>query len=307
MYFCVQNGPVIDPTASPPVQLYTLYRRVLLVSPGLINNTNFPTLANQSFYEVNDLSVRMQKDSGGNYITVPNSLGDLTKRENRFAHYGPFPFQLNGGNAGQPYPIFTGIAPPGTFPNRSAYLAPFHPSSPRFADDVLLTNVAAFDVQLYNPQMPVQVAANTALTPSDVGYTGGGAAQGCYADLGGPTWLPGFPILLSPRLPVGSTLNLTSDPPTFSGTALTNTYDTWSLHYENNGIDDDGANGIDQSTNGIDDPPGGGNGVVDDPSERETNPPYPAPLRGIKVTIRVYEPSSKQVRQMTVVQDFLPE
>ena len=58
-----------------------------------------------------------------------------------------------------------------------------------------------------------------------------------------------------------------------------------------------GANGIDDD----------GNGVVDDPNERESRPPYPTPLRGIKVTIRVYEPSSKQVRQMTVVQDFLPE
>ena len=94
-----------------PVQLYTLYRRVLLVSPGLINNTNFPTPANQSFYEVNDLSVRMQKDSGGNYITVPNSLGDLTKRENRFAHYGPYPFPLNG-ERGTGIPVFTGITPP---------------------------------------------------------------------------------------------------------------------------------------------------------------------------------------------------
>jgi hypothetical protein len=30
-------------------------------------------------------------------------------------------------------------------------------------------------------------------------------------------------------------------------------------------------------------------------------------LRGIRVTIRVYEPASQQVREVVVVQDFLPE
>ena len=40
MYFCVQNGPIIDATTTPPTRLYTLYRRVLLVSPGLLNTRN---------------------------------------------------------------------------------------------------------------------------------------------------------------------------------------------------------------------------------------------------------------------------
>jgi len=46
---------------------------------------------------------------------------------------------------------------------------------------------------------------------------------------------------------------------------------------------------------------------VDDIAERDTLPPYSAPLRGVRITIRVYEPSSLQVRQVTIVQDFLPE
>ncbi len=36
-------------------------------------------------------------------------------------------------------------------------------------------------------------------------------------------------------------------------------------------------------------------------------PPYPLPLRGIRVTLRVYEPSSRQVREVTVVESFVPE
>ena len=41
--------------------------------------------------------------------------------------------------------------------------------------------------------------------------------------------------------------------------------------------------------------------------ERETLSPYPFPLRGVQITIRVYEPDTGQVRQVTVVQDFLPD
>jgi len=77
------------------------------------------------------------------------------------------------------------------------------------------------------------------------------------------------------------------------------------MHYENNGIDEDGINGPDAATNGLDD--GGVVGVVDDIGERDTVPPYSAPLRGVRITIRVFEPSSLQVRQVTIVQDFLPE
>jgi hypothetical protein len=46
------------------------------------------------------------------------------------------------------------------------------------------------------------------------------------------------------------------------------------------------------------------NGLVDDVTERDTLPPYNVPLRGIKVTIRVYEPSSQTVREAVVIQNF---
>lgn len=93
------------------------------------------------------------------------------------------------------------------------------------------------------------------------------------------------------------------------GPLLRATYDTWSFHYENDGIDQFGDGRIDPGTNGFDDNAIGqpGYGVVDDPSEMETSPPYPVPLRGIQVKIRVFEPGSRQVREVTVVQDFLPK
>lgn len=59
-----------------------------------------------------------------------------------------------------------------------------------------------------------------------------------------------------------------------------------------------------QAVNGLDDD---GNGVVDDADEFLTSPPYPVPLRGIQVKIRVFEPDSRSVREVTIKQDFLPQ
>ncbi|HYW78837.1 MAG TPA: hypothetical protein VE890_04635, partial [Thermoguttaceae bacterium] len=90
-------------------------------------------------------------------------------------------------------------------------------------------------------------------------------------------------------------------------------YDTWSTHYEHDGVDqvwadsaapDHGAGEVDWATDGFDN---NTDGVVDDAGERETSPPYPVPLRGIRVKIRAFEPDSRQIREVTVVQDFLPK
>lgn len=95
-------------------------------------------------------------------------------------------------------------------------------------------------------------------------------------------------------------------------TALTRVYDTWNFAYENDGVDQDGINGPDQGTNGFDDPANYGAGMQtlfgpDDPGERETAPPYPVPLRAVQVKLRAYEPDSRQMREVTVRQHFVPE
>ena len=56
---------------------------------------------------------------------------------------------------------------------------------------------------------------------------------------------------------------------------LIRTYDTWSDHYEFNGIDEDSQYGVDQKNNMIDDD---SNGIIDDANEFETSPPYPGSL-----------------------------
>jgi hypothetical protein len=321
IYFCAQTldtssptrvdvGAPIDLTATPPIRTYTLYRRVLLVNPGLAGV--MPALTN-SYFTANDVSAKFV-DAG--QPMRPNSLGDLTKRENRFGHYA-----LAAGSPGFPFNI--GPSVPNNAPSSNATVTALgdpNDSYLRFGDDVLLTNVLSFDVQVYDPEAPLKSSAGGVLGPSDPGYATAGAnvGTGAYVNL---AWLPtgatpntsfsrsAFrPIsaqaplqYLTPVLPVG-------------GAVTSWTYDTWSLHYENNGLDeDDGGTGArDEGTDGIDND---NDGVVDDPGdlsganpgEQETQAPFAAPLRGIKITIRVYEPSSKQVRQVTVVQDFLAD
>ena len=79
-------------------------------------------------------------------------------------------------------------------------------------------------------------------------------------------------------------------------------YDTWSIHYEHDGIDQPPVAGADQGANGFDD---NNDGVVDDPDELEAPPPYSAPLRGIQIKIRVFDPDSQKVREVTVRHDFM--
>ena len=111
-------------------------------------------------------------------------------------------------------------------------------------------------------------------------------------------------------------------------------YDTGSFRYEQNnfnedlvinGVDDDGDTQVDetdegavlglvttpamlsifdQGSNGLDDD---GLHGIDDVGERETSSPYPFPLRGAQITVRAVEPSTRQVRQMTVIANLKPE
>ena len=201
---------------------------MLLVSPGLINTGSFPA-PSSTYYQDNDVSARVVSNPS-NFL-IPNSLGDLTKRENRFAHYDVFPYNLNA-----PAPVnIGGVTPPSPpYPMNSAYLVPFHTSSPRYSDDVLLTNVLSFDVQVYDPNAPLRTNGGMIVSPTDPGYAAGtnSGAFGEYVDLGSSLYTgaggapaPLFnsaarqtvttvapPIDLAPRLP--GTMTTSSDPPT---------------------------------------------------------------------------------------------
>lgn len=285
---------------------YTLYRKQLLVmgyvgaDPFHAGNNSLAWPGSWAGYLNSPCDVSVRREAN---VLYPNTLADLTRRENRFLHnplgvtgMGNFPFVFAGGNHQAASP------PDGLIFN----------TSQRQGEDVVLTNVLAFDVRVFDPTAPVFVAAgSTALAPGDPGFTATPTASGAYVDLGrgvANALLTGIPSHFGGFGQAQSSL-------VGSGTTR-RTYDTWNLGYEADGLDQDGDGIPDDGTNGLDDdgdgsfdePPydGDGDGVFEDPGEAETLPPYPYPLRGIEVRIRCYEPSTSQVRQVTVRHTFVP-
>ena len=149
--------------------------------------------------------------------------------------------------------------------------------------------------------------------------TGGGSLGPPFAYMGCPPIMRGLPGTTSS----GTRLNA------YAGQTAS-VYDTWSTHYESDGIDEDQDGTIDEGTDGIDNPyvtgaiPMNGPwnnppvtnlntssfsyiGGVDDPSELEAPPPYATACKGLQIRIRVIEPSSRQIREVTVTQDLLEE
>lgn len=290
-WFCktAANQPVSGLT------LYNLYRRQLLVTayvgvePFLSGNNSLPgTLA--TAYATYDISLRLDGTA-----LYPNALSDLTKRENRFLHATTFP-----------YAFLSYTAPNATFDGTA-----------REGEDIVLSNVIGFDVRVFDPEAPARQSNGVTLYPGDPGYATASLAgsKGSFVDLGGvartSTPVPSRTLIGGTFAPAGATamgsngMYVSGTSPTWvSGTSLAYpTYDTWSMHYEFNGVDDDLDALIDEGTNGLDD---NNDGLPDDIGEFETSPPYPVPLRGIEVRIRCYEPSSKQVRQTTIRHTFIP-
>lgn len=46
---------------------------------------------------------------------------------------------------------------------------------------------------------------------------------------------------------------------------------------------------------------------VDDPSELETSPPFPIPLRGLKISVRMEDPRTRQIKQMSAAKEFVSQ
>lgn len=287
-----------------------------------------------NFRRYYDIAMHYDVTRGG---WVFSTLGDLTKPENRYAHrngdpraVAAFPFhphRVQGWNllglptlaesasAGMVTSwLANGVLPPVAVSPRTGNTVsfdlwadpfPFQELDPqtglltsvgqlyRESEDLVLTNVLAFDVKIWDPEAPIGLVGTgptaVAVRPGDAGFSlGNPLAKGSYVDLAysGNSAFAGPPAA---KTRLGN-----------FGLAV---YDTWSNHYEKDGLDQDGMNGPDTGTDGFDN---NGNGLVDEFEEWEAPPPYPAPCRGIQVTIRVFEPDSRQIRQLTITQDFLP-
>jgi hypothetical protein len=305
IWFCRPTPNTLNP------RLHTLHRRQRIVmaqpgaspfvSPTADINANapapsgdgvaLPNTATDSLFDATDVSCRLERNplNVTQRRLVPNTLGDLTKRENRFLHGGGFPH-------------------------------PFDPEAPnlalsgdRLGEDVVLTNVISFDVRVVDRDAVVKIVdTDTAVTPGEAGWPTGvvSGQTGAFVDL---NWRQeATPLPFTSALPGGgdafkglgvNVLNTLSPSNLLQPTRYRDrrqqwaTYDTWSSHYERNGVDDDGRYDIDQGFNQIDDD---SNGRVDEPEEGETRPPYPTRLRAIEIRIRCYEPASRQIRQVTI-------
>jgi len=298
------------PSANQPVDgttLYDLHRRQLLVTaypgqPTLVNNA-LPITANRAAY---DISLQSGTISGQGNVLLPNCLGDLTKREHRFMRSG-YSFVTTTGTRSVPGQAFPYAFPLVSGSSLALAEATLNDTT-RAGEDVILTNVIAFDVRVYDPLAVVPtVTGTTWRQPGDPGYleavASGTAGTGAYVDLG---WRGGTPVVRTGTFPPGGQSPLesagvyvTDSPRKLSLPAAT--YDTWSRHYEFNGADDDGDGVVDEGSNGVD---ADGDGWPEDSTEAETSPPYPTAIRGVEVRLRCYEPTSKQVRQITIRHSF---
>jgi prepilin-type N-terminal cleavage/methylation domain-containing protein len=319
LWFAIE---AVDDSGTPNVDesngaagMRTIYRRVLLIAPSL---GPWP-----SGSPPENVSVRFDPVATQ---WVANTLGDLTKRENRVERrvdssatppQEPFPFPISG------------------------------MGSSTSTERIVLSNALAFDIRVFDPGAPLYEAAGTVVQPGDPGWIAEAvkttpppviAGYGAYCDLGW-AWNPATAALVyNPALPmptgipapVFNTLRqvgwhpmLTNAPAALRGYPCV--YDTWSFHYENDGMgqenelvrtDTSGVyrsanpmpqfnpwqlNTLDQGTNGLDDDNLNG---VDDVGERETSPPYDTPLRGVKVILRIYETDARQIRETSVTHSF---
>lgn len=346
IWFAVENQLTNPPPDEPGMR--KIYRRALIVAPWVdltwFNNNFPPTVLGtgvlqrvtnyDQFYDQCDVSVHVEEVSANTYRWVANTLGDLTKRENRFAHYYNFDASLANGFPHQfPYDVFNTANPLHAGVANSS-LQSFGLS--RAGEDLLLENVLAFDVLVYDPGAPLfqEPTTGTIIEPisHDLFTTNasiGGVIDptnlvsfGAHVDLG---WDNSYDYNATDPNLVASYDSFYESSVGFSAPSfqeerqllwrpvtpkmnrgLPAIYDTWSLHYEYDGLNQDPNQDtfVDEGTNGLDDDAANG---VDDLGERETSPPYDEPLRGIQVKVRIYEPDTRQVREVSVTASYVPQ
>ena len=291
-----------------------VHRRALLIRPD-IDLSGFPA-ANidqvNRFFAFNDISARWVDLNGdGNPDTlVANSLEDLARRENRFGADLVFPYELTR-NRLRALQLDDSIFTTNPLAIDPAVL----PTT--VGQDLVLPNVAAFDIRVWSPNAGVRTINNQIQAPGDPNYTTaafvalGSSPDGAYVDLG---FLGGDPDAAT-ATNVWFAHN--PYPPTFNKNVVwpgvtagvSRTWCSWWPGYEKDGRDqDDGGStvlaNIDEGTDWLD---SNTNGLVDDYAERETIPPYPYPIRGIQVNFRMIEKRTGQIQQINIESSFVPE
>lgn len=254
-----------------------VHRRVLLIRPDMGPWEDLTSAEVTFLMQNNDISYRIVQDGNNDsYDVYSNSLDDLALRKNRFCHQW---YKYDDAN-----PSIDANWP--NFLDRSL-ISTFKPVE---GNDIVLTDVASFDVRVYSPDVSLILDAEIPVAPTDPGFSEVPATQisaGDFVDLVSGDFLRSNTRFASPQWP-------TAEP----------FYDTWTPVYESDGFDQNEDGLIDEGTNGLDN---GGPLAPDDDSERETRPPYPYPIRGVKVSLRLIEKTTNQVYQSSVTHSYVPE
>lgn len=276
-YFCSPTPGTSSPT------LYTLYRRQLLViggfprlpfaSDGSMEVTSAATVlqAWRDFYASYDLSARRELRPEGTFLVL-NTVNDLQRRRNRFAHD-----PVCSGSTRDLHPLD---------PNHPNNVLAF--AGQRKDEDALATNVLSFDIRVLDPQAVERQAPFTVrMQPADETYwTPNSAAVATtapvYVDIGFNAFALFHQVAKAP----GAFGGYGRTGHCLEAQAFSNrTFDTWTSFYDANNQDDDR------------------NGQVDDDAEQ---PPYSEPLGGVQVVVRLYDTETRTVKQATITQSFKP-
>lgn len=328
-----------------------LYRRVLLVRPDLYNSAQLAFVVNDSvnrydsyvsglatsgaitpstedrllnrsnyakFLQFNDVSLRWDPTLTPASFQ-PNSLGTLSHPKNRTAHdmfSFPHPMLVN-----DPRDIDDSTPLPAV--GARTYLSDLISLGILAGNDVVLENVAAFDVKLFDPKCDVYEYAGLPVTPDDPGWatarasyiSGGGTTpdRGCYVDLGSmeyrvitgpvttvpPPYSPGVPGQTAAAVPAESywfaywdnERDLTSEPAANYYTNLFSSYIAASGGpVYTTWPDSFESDGLDNDGDGlVDEGSDGipvGVAVPDLFNDADSAPPYAFPVSSIKVTLR---------------------
>ena len=351
-----------------------LFRRQLVIRPDAILNPDLITPGTPDPLSINavnnilqntDVSARVVLISTGppRFNIFANSLSDLTFRGNRFGHQ-QFTVAVDrrlpqNGVIGQAllqsdpqYQNPTGVG--GTFTHRRS----------SNQNDLMLNDLAAFDIRVFEPGANSLVKTVTGSSPTNVlnvaepsdvatrvslvgisnaiglegtfngefgdvggnvntlleenGTAEGGATvavaainrTGAYVDLGKnpfsgapfellPMTTPRLPpmpgTLIRQALPFGDNFTFVSGGTTFTQPVAV--FDTGTPEYDRLPTNSFGTNGIDDN----------GDGNIDDFNGERLVAPYAGRIRGLEFVIRLYEPTTNQVTQMTLKQSMLPK
>jgi hypothetical protein len=288
-----------------PGETFTIRRRVLLVRPDLNVGSVLPAPYGAQtpdvFLQNNDVSVRYQFDATNSLQGIAaNSLADLSQRHNRTAH-PPIDYSIvDAGTPPRPLGLSTG-----------GYMSPLNPSLlPAYSlgallgEDIVLTNVLAFDLRVWDANVPLgtytPMAAGEvaeALLPGDPGYTAASIVapvpRGGFIDLGAlaaTSFRAVHPILTANAGYVSPFSGAMSSKSLLSGVNDNFVYDSWTRYYEKDGknqdavldqaqsvymvdegtdgLDNNGMRGVDETFTGVNGYDDDSNGTIDDLSEQ---------------------------------------